>query len=349
MFRALLAVLLTIASFALHSENIHAQTPPEPGTIIKVQNTPHLWIADDQGVLHWGGDTRALADKHIAWDKLREIPLNQLLTYNIGDPWLSAGLLKDGDPIYLVKWEADWDAPKLLHILSIGDVSLFGINGGNYGDFVLDVATWEARYGLTVAGLERGTLEAIESQSVAPAPAPPPTPTEPAAQATPPPADTAYSVTGKWEYGTWTDELTQQEHHVMNLLADQSIGDYDYGIGMALILRCAAGGSWDIYVVARPDLFPGDSLDQLEVHYRFGTGAIIEEWWDTSENYSSAFIPENVGKVNAFARRLVQADESGNTRLVIRIWDGLGERHTAVFDVAGAKSTLFYVFDRCPD
>ena len=28
------------------------------------------------------------------------------------NPWLSAGLLKDGDPIYLVKWETEWPQPR---------------------------------------------------------------------------------------------------------------------------------------------------------------------------------------------------------------------------------------------
>ena len=64
--------------------------------------------------------------------------LAELQTYPIGDPWLSAGLLKDGDPIYQVKWESEWPLPKLLHIQSIKDVELFGIDGSNYGNYVID-------------------------------------------------------------------------------------------------------------------------------------------------------------------------------------------------------------------
>ena len=78
----------------------------------------------------------------------------------LGDPWLSAGLLKDGDPIYLVKWEHDWERPKLLHIQSIRDVEIFGINAENYGRFVLDKPTWEARYGLSADSLVREPLQA---------------------------------------------------------------------------------------------------------------------------------------------------------------------------------------------
>lgn len=129
------------------------------GMVVSLQGTPHLWIADEHGVLHWGGDTRALAGKHIAWSNRVKVNLVGLLTLPIGDPWLSAGLLKSGDPIYLVKWESEWAVPKLLHIQSIADVELFGINGSNYGNFVLDQGTWEARYGIPADGLERGTLD----------------------------------------------------------------------------------------------------------------------------------------------------------------------------------------------
>ena len=84
-----------------------------PGTVVALQGTPHLWFADAQGVLHWGGDTRALAGRHINWNNRVEVSLEQLRTLPGGDPWLSAGLLKDGDPIYLVKWETEWAEPRL--------------------------------------------------------------------------------------------------------------------------------------------------------------------------------------------------------------------------------------------
>ena len=77
------------------------------GTVVALRGTPHLWVADRQGVLHWAGDTRALADKYVRWGRESrvEVTLEQLRRLTRGDPWLSAGLLKDGDPIYLVKWE----------------------------------------------------------------------------------------------------------------------------------------------------------------------------------------------------------------------------------------------------
>lgn len=129
-----------------------------PGAVVGLAGTPHLWIADSHGVLHWGGDTRALAGKHVNWNDRRDVSLAMLQTYPLGDPWLSAGLLKDGAPIYQVKWETDWAQPQLLHIQSIRDVELFGIDGSNYGNFVLDKAVWEQRYGMAAGPLVRRPL-----------------------------------------------------------------------------------------------------------------------------------------------------------------------------------------------
>lgn len=135
------------------------------GTVVALQGTPHLWFADKQGILHWGGDTRALSGRHINWNYRTEVSLNDLHNLPIGDPWLSTGLLKDGAPIYLVKWESDWQQPQLLHIQSIDDVELFGINGSNYGRFVLDRTSWEQRFGIATAGLQRGRLAVATSLS----------------------------------------------------------------------------------------------------------------------------------------------------------------------------------------
>ncbi len=160
----LLAVLSTPTS---------AQVTFAPGTVIQLQGTPHLWFADHQGILHWGGDTRALSGKHITWNNRVEVKLNQLRRLPIGDPWLSAGLLKDGDPIYLVKWESNWLQPRLLHIQSIADVELFGINDSNYGNFVLDRDIWEQRFGIPATGLRQGVLVSAALATS------PPTATEP--------------------------------------------------------------------------------------------------------------------------------------------------------------------------
>jgi hypothetical protein len=141
------------------------------GTVISLKGTPHLWFVDGQGALHWGGDTRALAGHSISWNSRIELSCDELKAQLIGDPWLSAGLLKDGDPIYLVKWEANEAAPRLLHIQSIADVELFGINGRNYGQFVIDRAAWEQRFRVPVSGLTREELPPTACTTL-PAPTP---------------------------------------------------------------------------------------------------------------------------------------------------------------------------------
>ena len=171
--------LLTVSLLAL-ALNAAAPASLAPGAVVGLAGTPHLWIADDQVILHWGGDTRALTGRYVNWSDRRDVSLTELQMYPIGDPWLSAGLLKDGDPIYLVKWETEWPQPKLLHIQSIKDVELFGIDETNYGHFVLAKATWESRYGFAAATLDRNVLAAALPTAVptaVPTAAPPPAPT----------------------------------------------------------------------------------------------------------------------------------------------------------------------------
>ena len=64
--------------------------------VVSLKGTPHLWFVDAQGTLHWGGDTRALAGHDINWNSRVELSLDQVKALPLGDPWLSAGLLKDG-------------------------------------------------------------------------------------------------------------------------------------------------------------------------------------------------------------------------------------------------------------
>ena len=142
-----------------------AISPPPPaalpigaGTVFALNGTPHLWLMDGFGILHWGGDTRALAGRQIDWGNRRVVGLSEIQSRPIGDPWLSAGLVKIGDPIYLVKWEVEQAVPILLHIQSLADVQVFGINASNYGQFVLEAPQWEAQYGISLNTLIRATL-----------------------------------------------------------------------------------------------------------------------------------------------------------------------------------------------
>jgi hypothetical protein len=159
---ALLAAVLFPSSF-LNVAPASAQCSYTPGTPVQLTGTPHLFIVDDNGILHWGGDTRALAGRTINWGSQCAVGLAELMRTPRGDPWLSAGLPKVGEPIFLAKWEDTDPAPTLLHIQSIADVELFGINEGNYGNFVLDQPAWEQRFGFQADALQVGPLASAAS------------------------------------------------------------------------------------------------------------------------------------------------------------------------------------------
>lgn len=167
---ATMVLVSAVPAFAGSSFQVAAPNGPT----VSLEGTPHLWIADEEGVLHWAGDSRALEGRFVNWSDRRVVNLAQLQSYRIGDPWLSAGLFKSGDPIYLVKWESGQERPTLLHIQSIRDLECAGISGANYGNFVLDQTVWEARFGMGSASLSRGTLQSICA----------PPPTAPSATAT---------------------------------------------------------------------------------------------------------------------------------------------------------------------
>ena len=155
----------------LGSPVAHADTPAvSPGAVVVLRGTAHIWVADDEGVLHWVGDTRAFAGKRVDWDAKREVTREEITQYRRGGPWLSSGLLKLADPIYLVKWETSESSPTLLHIQSIADVELFGISGDNWGTLVYDQALWERRFGISATSLASGILAPVASLAASPSP-----------------------------------------------------------------------------------------------------------------------------------------------------------------------------------
>ena len=153
-------ILSLLVIYGSASVQVNAQQGLTPGSVIGLSGTPHLWIVDEEGRVHWAGDTRALEGHIVLWEQRRDVGTDELRRFPIGDPWLSTGLLKDGDPIYLVKWESTSPQPELFHIQSLADVELFGINGTNYGLFVLDLQSWSERFKLDPKTLTRSTLPA---------------------------------------------------------------------------------------------------------------------------------------------------------------------------------------------
>lgn len=149
------------------------------GTVLQLDGTPHLWVYADRA-LHWAGDTRALQGHIVEWGTRRTVTVFQLKSFTIGDPWLSTGLVKVGDPIYLPKWETDQSSPELLHIQNISDVELFGITSNNYGKMIFDQRTWESQTGVMLNNLTRSSLPSAVKPSVPPTAVPTAAPVTPA-------------------------------------------------------------------------------------------------------------------------------------------------------------------------
>lgn len=192
--------------------------PLPPHSVVALAGTPHLWIADAAGVLHWAGDTRALAGREIDWSRRREVSLDELQRLPRGEPWLSAGLVRAGERLYLVKWEAAWQQPRLLRIPSLAEVALFGITAQNVARLALEPAEWERRFGFALAGLERTELLAAPaSTAAAPQPAAArPTPTPTPAGPDGPPAGQARAEAGASARGA-PDELYPLAAHEVEI------------------------------------------------------------------------------------------------------------------------------------
>jgi hypothetical protein len=182
-----------------------AQQSGTPGAVYALSDSPHVWVADTEGVLHWVADNRALLGKEVRWSDRREVSVEQLRSFRLGDPWASAGLVKWGEPIYLAKWDTNQQAPQLLQVQSTADLALFGVTRDNYGAFVADAGAWEQRFGFRAETLLRGTLAPAAPPPATPTPAPTPTPTPP--PNAPPGSPTAQSgLQAKAEPVTYTGE-----------------------------------------------------------------------------------------------------------------------------------------------
>lgn len=136
------------------------------GTVVVLKGTPHLWFADELGVLHWAGDGRALEGRPVSWENRRGVTLPELQALPRGEPWLSLALLKDGDPIYLPRWEPKDAVPQLLRIPTLADLELFGVNSTNFWTFVLERSEWERRFRMSAAALVRGELPSAFSGAI---------------------------------------------------------------------------------------------------------------------------------------------------------------------------------------
>jgi hypothetical protein len=121
---------------------------PVPGEVLRLQGTDHLWVVDAQGVAHLVAGPATLAGKPVDPAEAQDASVAGLQALPQGAPFLTADLVKIGDSIYVPQYAAVGAAPTLLRLQSPADLALLGINASNYGQLVLDPATWQQRYGI---------------------------------------------------------------------------------------------------------------------------------------------------------------------------------------------------------
>ena len=151
------------------------------GGVLRLAGTPHLFVCGADGLLHWVGDTRALAQRQAAgepvlWAGMRDVTLAELRALPRGDPWLSAGLLKVADLIGLVKWETG-GPPTVLHLACLASAELYGLTGANYGRLVYTPEAWAAAFAHPAPGFPWPDDPGAIGAGCPPTPTPTATPT----------------------------------------------------------------------------------------------------------------------------------------------------------------------------
>ena len=229
------------------------------GTVLQLDGTPHLWVYADRA-LHWAGDTRALQGHIVEWGTRRTVTVFQLKSFTIGDPWLSTGLVKVGDPIYLPKWETDQSSPELLHIQNISDVELFGITSNNYGKMIFDQRTWESQTGVMLNNLTRSSLPSAVKPSV------PPTAVPTAAPVTP-----AYCPSRAAQLYAGLDSVlaSQRLTNASALQYGQDQESRQYGKGAALASEVASANDRALYAS-----LPGKAGDSFTLRFARQAGYV---------------------------------------------------------------------------
>jgi hypothetical protein len=138
-----------------------ADTPAAAGSVVALDGTANLWIADAQGTLHLAGDTRAVTGKAVNWQDRTRVSLDTLRGAQMGTPWLSLPLVRIGDALYLPKWESDAAAPTLYRVTAPADLPLYGLDPNDATTVILDQPAWEQRSGLAVASLAKADLASL--------------------------------------------------------------------------------------------------------------------------------------------------------------------------------------------
>ena len=130
-----------------------AATPLPHGTLVLVRDTPHFWVADEQGVLHWANGTRALVGRYVRWSDQRTVSTAELEQLPRGEPWLLLPLsfVRTGGPeLYVMVWQGGVTWPALLRVSSVEALRPFGVTPEHVERLGTDVRTWERLHELSV-------------------------------------------------------------------------------------------------------------------------------------------------------------------------------------------------------
>jgi hypothetical protein len=174
------------------------------GTVALLQGTPHFWVADETGTLHWASDTRVLVGRYVRWQAVREVTPETLEALPRGEAWLPSpvAFVRAGDQLYLVRWDAGLRWPALLRVPSVETLRFLGITPEAVAARSIDRQSWERLQGLLLEDV------AADLTPLAPAPT-----ALPPGVAPPPPSGTATAGAGQsgtvsagrsWGPGSWS-------------------------------------------------------------------------------------------------------------------------------------------------
>ena len=158
-----------VASWASSPQQAAGHALAAPATddsprLYTVIGTPHTWLMDDQGVLHWVGDSIALARTlYPAREYTLDEPLDpqtqrslagpiaihysDVLATPRGAPLLSTSFVRGGGgEVYYPRWDALGGDPVMLRVTRPEDLEVLGVEPTRAGGQVVPSQDWEAQY-----------------------------------------------------------------------------------------------------------------------------------------------------------------------------------------------------------
>jgi hypothetical protein len=196
------------------------------GQIVLLSGTPHYWVADERGVLHWPADTRALAGRYVRWDGVREVTQAELLRLPRGEPWLSgpgAFVWGQDRTLYAIRWDTGMRWPVPLRLPPLEQLSLFGLTAAVVDAATQDEDSWERLNGLSledsavpftaidpVAAPPAGAATAGTARSTSSPTSTPGARVSPAPSGSPSPASAAALLSFGWRAGTYSGTGLQE-------------------------------------------------------------------------------------------------------------------------------------------